>query len=215
MFLGRRPYPTKAHFKRKRIRLLNKSFQLKYTVYMLGIVCLAIVLFGGPVLYYLNQNYNIFMDLAYDQHSTLIEHLEREVIWLNAFILIGGIGVLCGCVFLGFQVTTKMVGPIFAVESHLKKLTKGYWAIPELKGRHGDEFKDFVNTYSYFYKSLRANTEAEIKLLKKLSIDPNNREAYTAWKELIRLKSELIGLRESSIETASSSPSRPDSLRAS
>jgi hypothetical protein len=59
-----------------------------------------------------------------------------------------------------------------------------------------DDFRDLSMTYDYFYRSLKANTEAELKLIEKLTIDPQNREAYAAWKSLMTIHRARLGIEE-------------------
>jgi len=82
----------------------------------------------------------------------------------------------------------------------MKELMHGNWHIPDYKLSIDDDFRDLSVTYDYFYRSLKANTEAELKLIEKLSIDPQNREAYAAWKNLIVIKRSRLGMQEMPFE---------------
>ncbi|MNT26749.1 hypothetical protein D3C72_1623420 [compost metagenome] len=81
----------------------------------------------------------------------------------------------------------------------MHQLMLGQWDIPDFKLPEDDDFRDLSMTYDYFYRSLKANTEAELKLLEKLTIDPQNREAYAAWKSLMNTQRARLGIEETFI----------------
>ncbi|MNL44819.1 hypothetical protein D3C87_1674190 [compost metagenome] len=78
----------------------------------------------------------------------------------------------------------------------MHQLMLGQWHIPDYAMPVDDDFRDLSMTYDYFYRALKANTETELKLLEKLSIDPSNREAYAAWKQLLSEKRARLGIEE-------------------
>ncbi len=202
MFYNRPVYDTPGSFRRRKIRLINKSFQYRYTFYLLALIATALILFAGPIFYYLNQNYQLFMKLAYDTSPSLLIQLERESVVINSFLFISCITMLLGSLLLGIQVTAKLIGPLYVLEKHLLQLTKGNWSIHPVRTRHNDEFQELIGAYNYFYKSLQAQTQNEIKILKKLSIDPNNREAYRLWQDLIKTKSQQLDINSSDLDAA-------------
>lgn len=178
---------------RARRYILNKSFQYKYCWYMVTAVAGGAVLFLLPSYFFINQNYELFKSLAYDTHPHLVEHLEREITWLRIFLgasfaFLGGITLL-----LSIRMTKNLLSPLVTIEKHMHQLMLGQWNIPDYLPEH-DDFRELGMTYDYFYRALKANTEAELKLLEKLTIDPQNREAYAAWKNLLSTKRARLGI---------------------
>lgn len=99
--------------------------------------------------------------------------------------------------------TAKIIGPVLVLQNHIKSLTKGDWAVNEVAVKESDEFRDFVSSYNYLYHSIRQVTTNDLNRLKQLSIDPENRIAHQIWQEMIREKSEQLGLLEETNATAS------------
>jgi hypothetical protein len=195
MFYGRRRVDASlVEPPKKRGGLLDRSFQLHYTTYLTLTVSGASLLAFGAVFYFLNQNFQIFMSLAFDTHPGLVQHLEREVTWLKAFIIVSFFLILITTMFLTLRMTQKLVDPLAQMEKHLRKLTQGQWNISDLS-THDRDFKELLATYDYFYRSLRMTTESELELVKKLHVDPSNREAYAAWKTLMENKSRRLGIK--------------------
>lgn len=196
MIYGRRVIENRHRSHRRkgmRIPILNKSFQYKYTLFLLAAVGGAVLLFVGPAYYFMRQNYAIFINLAYDVSPGLIEHLEREVTWLTSFFIVAGLFTIGFCSYIGLKMTGNIVAPLMAMEKHVKTITTGDWTTPDFKTRELDEFKDLAIAYGYLYRSLKVHTEAELKTLESLAVDPNNREAWLAWQTLIQTKRKQLG----------------------
>lgn len=181
--------------------ILNKSFQYKYAWYMITAVAGGAFLFYLPAYYFINQNYELFKSLAYDTHPYLVQHLEREVTWLQVFMA-ASFTVLTGItLFLSMRMTRSLLAPLMKMEKHMHQLMLGQWHIPDYHIPDEDDFRDLSMTYDYFYRALKANTESELKLLEKMSIDPHNREAYAAWSHLVAEKRARLGMQEDFIST--------------
>lgn len=179
---------------RKKIQILNREFQYRYTGYLLLLIATAIVLFGVPIYYFVNQNYQMFFNLAYQTSPELLPHLEREIILLNNYLIAGGVALLCFCGLMGLRMTSRLVGPVALMENHLRKITKGYWDAPPMRLRDNDEFKELIKSYNYFYRSLRTLTEAEIKQLEKVKVETADLESARILKNLLASKREQIGI---------------------
>ncbi|MGE3757003.1 MAG: hypothetical protein AB7H97_04565 [Pseudobdellovibrionaceae bacterium] len=187
MFYGRRFFHSFGNktSPRKKIRILNREFQYRYTSYLLILITNAIVFFGVPIYYFVNQNYQMFFDLAYQTSPDLLPHLEREVVSLNNYLIAGGFALLCFCGLMGLRITSRLVGPVALMESHLRDITKGRWTSPTLRLRDSDEFKELTKSYNYFYRSLRSLTESEVKQLEKIKVDHKDLESSRILKKLI------------------------------
>jgi len=163
---------------------------------MITAVAGGALLFLLPAYYFLQQNYHLFTSLAYDSAPTLLSHLDREVSWLQIFF-VSSFFFITGMIFvLSIKMTRNILSPLIRMEKHLNQLMLGHWSIPDFKTHEKDDFRELSMTYDYFYRSLKANTEAEVKLLEKLAIDPQNREAYAAWKSLLHTKRSRLGIEE-------------------
>ncbi|QLY24962.1 hypothetical protein [Bdellovibrio sp. KM01] len=180
---------------RKRF-ILNKAFQYKYSWYMITAFAGGALLFFIPAYYFIAQNYELFKTLAYDTQPRLVEHLEREMVWLRVFLGASIVAITAVTLFLSIRMTKNLLAPLIRMEKHMHQLMLGQWHIDDYVIPEEDDFRDLSMTYDYFYRALKANTETELKLLEKLSIDPQNREAYAAWKHLLAEKRARLGFKE-------------------
>lgn len=205
MLYGRRSITPQGvpHGTRQRSFIVSKSFQYKYCWYMITAVAGGAILFLLPSFYFVTQNYELFKNLAFDTHPSLVSHLEREVIWIRIFLGASFIFLTGVTLFLSIRMTKNLLSPLVRMEKHMHQLMLGRWNIPEYKVSDEDDFRDLSLTYDYFYRALRSNTEADLKLLEKLSIDPQNREAYAAWKNLLSEKRARLGIEEEFISSES------------
>lgn len=209
----------KFKYRKGGVHLLYKNFQLKYTLYLLSAVAGAILIFTLPSWYFIQQNYEVFYKLAYDTQPQLLEHIEREVTWLGFFFGFSQLATIAFCFWLGLRITGSIIGPIWALERHMKKITLGDWAAEDFRIRAGDDFRSLANSYSYLYRSLRAQTEADIRMLEKMVIDPKDDETFSTWQSLLAVKRSQLGWPEGATqaidESAASIASSPPSRRAS
>lgn len=176
--------------------LLDPHAQWKYLLYHTVFVVLSAVLLFLPSFYFIHQNYSIFTKIAYDTHPGLIIHLERETTWLSFFLIISLILIGFVSFILSWRMVRHLTNPLYRMERHMRKLLQGHWHIPDFEYKQSD-FKDLALTYDYFYRVLKINTEMELRLLERLNIDSNNREAYAAWKSLMEIKQKRLGLATS------------------
>lgn len=201
--------------KRRNTFTLQRRFQWRYTLYLVGAVLFGMLLAGGPTLYFLNHNYRLFIDLAYDQSPDLLDTLERERIFINGFLLSTLVGVVVFCIFLGLRMTSRIVGPVAVLERHLQKLARGQWYHPKVRIRSADEFHQLIETYNYFYASLQHQVGFDLDRLKKLSIDKEHRDARYLWNEMMEEKAHQIQATYSINDTVAPPAPDPSSLRVS
>lgn len=200
------------------LRTLYHHFQHKYARSFSLAMLSPLVLFALPCVYFINENYEIFLKLAFDVRPDLIHHLEREkslLLGLIAFMLCSS-GLFC--YWLTLRLTNHIVGPIWALEKHMKKATLGDWSGEDFRIRHNDEFQSLAGTYSYLYRTLKVHTQQEIEALESLSVDPKDRNTNIIIRNLIETKKRQLGqmiepalISESVAEISLS----PDSRRAS
>lgn len=195
------------------LKALYHHFQHKYARYFVLTLMMPTVLFAFPCLYFLNQNYEIFLRLAYDVRPELIEHLERERAVLLGLIGFMIVGASTFCYLLTLKLTSHIIGPIWSLERHVKQVTLGDWSSEDFRIRHDDEFQSLASSYSYMYRTLKVHTQKEIEALESLGIDPRDRNTYITVRNLIDTKKAQLGVKPNftssiSAETSSSQDSR-------
>lgn len=173
---------------------VQKSFQSKYTGYLVLCAFISAVIIGGPSYYFLNQNYAIFIDLAYANSPELIQHLQREQSWVNAFLFAALLSLVVVQVYLGLRLTFRIVGPLLALQKHMKTVTKGNLTVEPLNIRTADEFHTLVETYNYLYKTLQAQNIQDVKFLNKIKQSIQDKDTLDTVNNLIHEKTiQVIG----------------------
>jgi hypothetical protein len=185
---------SKAQFTPQRSPFIDRRFQLRYTLLLIGASALGVLLASIPTFYFINQNYEIFSDLAYQHAPDLLSHLEQERRWINTTLLAIFVGLFTLFTLLGHKMTARIVGPIKILQNHLHKVSRGYWFIRPIRIRDDDEFQDLIDSYNYFYASLRVEARDDLEKLKTIPIDPNNRDAYIAWRYMVNKKAAQLDL---------------------
>lgn len=198
----------------KSMQSLYQKFQHRYAWYFVLAVVGPFVVFALPCLYLIDQNYEIFVRLAYDVRPELLQHLEREKTLLFGLIAFAFVAGSSFCYWLTVRLMGLIAGPIWALERHMKRVTLGDWSTEDFKARTNDEFQSLVSTYSYLYRTLRVHTQKELQALESIGLDPRDRQTYTVLKNLIEMKKLQLGMATGSdinadpAEEISSSPSK-------
>jgi hypothetical protein len=178
--------------------VLDRRFQFRYTLALMGAVIGASLPVILICLYFLNNNYNTFIDLALNHSPDLTNHLIREKTWANLCILTLFMAILVFTFFFGLKITYKLIAPILIVREHLKSLSRGHWDAPDIVPAEDEEFYDLVEAYHYFYKSLKHLTKSEIERLRKFKPEMESRgendEIYQVWRDLIQEKTKRLNL---------------------
>ncbi len=190
MFL-KRFQPTSLYLSR-RSRLVDRGFQYRYTLIVLSCATLGTAAALLPIYYFTNQNYQIFLQLASDQAPSLINSLEREQTWLQIILSTTLLGTTVFFFVLGFKITNRIMGPLKVLKNHLKQTCRGNFKQAPIKVRDNDEFQDLIETYNYFYHSCQLALKRDLELLRKIKVDPKNRDAHHAWVMLIEEKTQQI-----------------------
>ncbi len=189
--------------------LQQKTFQVKYTSYLVFSALISAIIIGGPSYYFLNQNYDIFIELAYAHSPELIQHLQTEQSWVNGFLVASFVSLMTFQIYFGLKLTFRMVGPLLALKRHIQQTTKGMLAHKPLKVRGSDEFHDVVENYNYLYKTLQSQATYDIKKLSKIKSGITDKECLSYIDQMIEEKRAQIN------DSSSASEQDFDSRRAS
>lgn len=185
-------YTPPQHFEARKTAFIDKDFQIKYTLLVISAAIFGMIFGLLPIYYFLNQNYQIFVELAYEYSPELIRYLENERVWMNTFLFSIFSGLIVFFSVIGFKMTGRIAGPLHVLKNHIQQLSRGNWTLKSIKVRDNDEFQDLIEAYNYFYNSFVTNAERELELLQQFSLSKDNLDAYNAWIELMMEKQEQL-----------------------
>jgi hypothetical protein len=153
--------------KQRRFRnlLLDKRFQLKYTLAVVVITgALSIVL--GFFLYRSQQETSqvALVGLDEDVKASISEELDAEdhKVLFTLVACLGG--MVLAMTFLGIVATHKIAGPAFAVRRNLSRIADG--ELPQVRAlRPGDELQSVGEELQRMVGTLRAREQRDVELL--------------------------------------------------
>ena len=190
--------------RRLRNYLIDKRFQLRYTLYLIGVTLLIFVVLG--VLYFeesrltshLTENILTFEELieapeggadpfAEELHDSL---LEEDLMSLP--VMIGVVALLVVLLlFLGIYFTHRMAGPVFAMAKLMRGLTEGKIGIVRpLRAR--DEFKNLHEEFTGMCEFLKDKELSEIAILESIAATLEG-EHRAKVEELVATKHAFLG----------------------
>lgn len=199
MIFGPRKWHSKDLPNRASYSIHDYQFQWKYIVVFSVMLLIAFSATTLPLIYIYSKNYLVFEKLAFDLYPKLVENLYQEKNWIWILYGLSLISLTGFSIYFGRKFTQKILHPVHQIEDSLHKMMLGNWSEQIEFDESKDDFKSIKISYDYFQRSLKANTEMELNLLQKIAVDPNNRDAFLAWKNLIEAKALRIGLDPESI----------------
>ena len=162
--------------------VINRTFQLKYTV-LLSLTGAAIsAVFGG---------------LMYMAHldARRLAHADVTMLWLvvGATVMMGATLGLFGVV-----ITHRVAGPIYVMSKHMQALAQG--AFPRMRSlRKSDELKDFFDQFQAAVDRLReremqdaAQLDSVLKVLGTSQASPDSRAALDVLRALRERKAAAL-----------------------
>lgn len=183
---------------------VDGDFQWRYSFALALAVGVTIAVFLGPFLYFLNQNFEIFRTLAVDHQPNLLSHIEREVQWIT---VVAGVSLVAAVLFalaFGYKLTGSIMGPLFSIERHLKKVAAGNWSGVDFRVRATDEFKRLSTAYAHFYRSVRTEMTEDLETLKRLRALTHSKqhadELRFTLSKLIEAKETRLGIAPAEVE---------------
>jgi hypothetical protein len=123
------------HVPQRRTYLVDRAFQLKYILLLMGWGVVLAALFG---LWTHQAHLQAVEAIVRDPgQRVLVERADRQLLWVLA-----GIGVLCVTALglLGFIMTHRVAGPVYVIGHHLAVLGAGRYPTRRALRKH-DELK--------------------------------------------------------------------------
>lgn len=188
-----------ASNRRQYFASVDSQFQWRYAFSLALSVGLTLALFMAPFLYLMNQNFEIFYQLAMRYQPDLMAHLEREVRWITTLGLSGLVAAVAFSLAFGYKLTGSIIGPLFSMERHMKKVAQGDWAQTDFRVRASDEFKRLATSYSHLYKTVRNQTQEDLATLEDieslLNSERNQLEVRSLAQKLIQDRRKKLGVQ--------------------
>ncbi len=148
---------------RRRTFLIDRKFQLKYTmiIVLVGVVVSALL---GYFIYRLNQENRDLLGID----ETMMAEVQK-IDSYTMYYLVGFVVVMALVLFIwGIFITHRVAGPIFIISRYLRQLGQG--DVPQTRPlRKGDELKEFFDTFSGMLNSLKQRNVEEAQLLEKIA----------------------------------------------
>ncbi len=156
------PAPTRAKVAR-RTYLIDRGFQLKYTLIMVVVSAAISLLFGG-LMYKAHVEATDLLDLP-GRYLDIVKTEDSTLLWL-----VMAISVIMAIVLglFGILITHRVAGPIFVFSHYLAVIGEGRY--PQLRPlRKGDELKNFYDVLFQAVGNMRARDKADGEVLKAVA----------------------------------------------
>jgi hypothetical protein len=183
-----------AIFSQRSSAFIDREFQIKYTKYLIGMGIISMGMILLPAFTLSIQNYSLFIRLA-DQFSPQItDYLWREKVTLYITFSAIAVANIFLWWFVAHRLTSKLAGPAKVLRNHISRLIRSDYSVSTIRLREGDEFKELINSYNYFYTLLNTHTKRELNDLLLIAKSVNDLNAKGLIDNMIEERCVKLGL---------------------
>ena len=151
--------------------LLNKRYQLRFTLFMVAVCALLMAGLGLYVMRHVESVTKISIN-DLDKSQAYLQDADKEKAHLLSrermmrMILIGtGVVVSVGLFLYGIKMTHKVAGPLYKVTLYFDKVKNGKFD-PVYGLRKGDQLIEFYDHFREAHSALRKRQEEDVAVLK-------------------------------------------------
>lgn len=181
----------------RRTYLIDRGFQLKYTVILI-LVGFAISLLFGALMYQAHVDATALMDLP-NPYREVVASSDRMLLWLVigiAVIMAAALGLF------GILVTHKVAGPIYVLSHYVGVLGEGRYPAMRPLRKH-DELKEFFERFRVAVDQMRSRDRDEGGALREAA---KKLEAAATSADLKAAVDAIVKVAQRKIEAAESAP---------
>jgi hypothetical protein len=156
--------------RRRKLRnfLLNREYQLRFTLVIVGISTALTTGLGWLVYHFLRVASRVVYIRSLDPTDTEAIELQKQLAHNDTILLIAlvGFGLVLVLVLAGYGivVTHKVAGPLFKLTLYMNKIRDGRLSkIYDL--RKGDQLVEFFDTFKHMHEALVKRTAEEAERL--------------------------------------------------
>ncbi|RME20406.1 MAG: hypothetical protein D6806_16395 [Deltaproteobacteria bacterium] len=152
---------SQAQKARRKTFLIDKSFQLKYTLLLVAVgVAVSAVL--GYLIYDLTQETYKLMELDRAMEGEVAKFDARMLYFLGGFVVVMAVFLFAW----GIVITHRVAGPVYIISRYLGQLRDG--EMPQMRPlRRGDELKGFFAAFTEMVSSMKQRAAEEAGLLEQ------------------------------------------------
>jgi|DewCreStandDraft_4_1066084.scaffolds.fasta_scaffold00847_43 methyl-accepting chemotaxis protein len=153
--------PVEQRRIRRRVFLVDRKFQLKYTaiLVLVGVVVSAIL---GYFVIRLSRDATHLLNMDPDLMAEAAKFDTMALYYLGGFVVIMAVFLFVW----GIWITHQVAGPIFIISRYLRQLAEG--SIPKTRPlRRGDQLQEFFETFGSMLGSMKQRNLEEAELLSK------------------------------------------------
>ncbi len=148
-----------AYYKRS-IFLVDKNFQLKFSLIMVSLIFLSSLIFPLLFIDFLDEMAAIYPALT----NSILQNRTDLILFLIPLQILFIFVVFILVIFI----THKIAGPLYKLKDHLAKIREGEPITP-IVFRNGDYFHDVAEEVSLFLDTVKNKQEADFQYLEEIS----------------------------------------------
>lgn len=163
-----------SSYKRK-VYLINKSFQVKFLLYSVFISFITITIFYLMIYSFYEYGRQLGLEMGFPQGHIWFRFIEERQTDMISFFVVTAIIVFLFIVISGIWYSHKIAGPIYRINSQLKTISLDK-IVDKVSFRKGDFFKELAVSYNkrlHFLRSIASEKPEDLINILKYKEDEN------------------------------------------
>jgi methyl-accepting chemotaxis protein len=137
-----------ARSQRKTLKWLNPDFQRRYSLYLLGIVFSVSAVLLTCFWYFADRMLLALIESQVVSEQMAIQFFARHVEQLILTLSIAVVVYVVVLLVVATLLTSRIVGPLFALKRGMESLANGDWESARVRLRENDEFQDVAEAFN-------------------------------------------------------------------
>lgn len=177
---------------RRRILLLDRAFQLKFSFYMCSWILVLSLIFPGVIYAVFEWIANFARAHLQGDSAAVIADVKRQVFWQLVLME----GVFIGLIFLmSLFISHRIAGPIYKLRQYMSGAKDGN-LVADLKFRKDDHFQALAREYNDMISGIRTRLSDNIETLSTAIARVENASGHVSGDTRRDLDSALTDLRK-------------------
>lgn len=131
----------------RKVYLINPNFQLRVTLYFIGLAVLNIAIFYGCIRYFFNIFQSKGIEVGIPKNHVFFMFIDDQVAQMNTVFIVSAIITVALLLIAGILISHRIAGPMYRLNNDLRQMAENK-ELKTLKFRKKDFFQEIPEAFN-------------------------------------------------------------------
>ena len=147
----------------RKVYLINPNFQLKVTLYFIGLAVLNIALFYGCIRYFFNIFQSKGIEVGIPKDHVFFMFINDQVAQMNTVFIVSSIITVILLLIAGVLISHRIAGPMYRINKDLRQMAESK-KLKSLEFREKDFFQEIPEAFNMVVDSYNEDNDEQESL---------------------------------------------------